>query len=325
MDTLSIDNGRLAARLLPVGASLVDLRLKGFGWPLVLGFEDERDYAEADHYAGAVIGRHANRITGGHARIAGRSVQLPLNAGAHHLHGGATGLARQRWEVAEATPTSVRFATTSPDGHEGYPGQLEAAVTYELVAPATLRLSFLARVDAPSILNLCHHAYFNLSGRADILDHDVTIAADRYTVASPDLVPTGEIRDVAGSAFDLRQPRVVGEARQSLPPGFNHNYCLAGEVRDAPEFAARVTAPGGPGLEVWTTQTGVHFYDGYKLRPDLVGLERRRYGPNAGLCLEAQNWPDAVNYPQFPSAEIGPGDVYRQVTEYRFFDRRGEP
>jgi aldose 1-epimerase len=320
MDALSIDNGRLAARLLPVGASLVELRLKGYAWPLILGFEAEREYAEADHYAGAVIGRHANRITGGQARIAGRDVQLPRNAGAHHLHGGATGLARRRWEVAEANPTSVRFATTSPDGHEGYPGQLEVAVTYELVAPATLRLSFVARVDAPSILNLCHHAYFNLGGRADILDHEVTIAADRYTVASADLVPTGEIRAVAGSAFDLRQPRAVGAARAALLPGFNHNYCLADDVRDAPALAARVTAPGGPGLEVWTTQTGVHFYDGYKLRSDLVGLEGRRYGPNAGLCLEAQNWPDAVNHPQFPSAEIGPGEVYRQVTEYRFFD-----
>jgi aldose 1-epimerase len=144
------------------------------------------------------------------------------------------------------------------------------------------------------------------------------IAADRYTVASEELVPTGEVRDVAGSDFDLRHPRAVGEARRSLPPGFNHNYCLALAVRDTPEFAARVTARGAPTLEVWTTQTGVHFYDGYKLRPDRVGLQGRKYGANAGLCLEAQNWPDAVNHPHFPSAEIGPGEVYRQVTEYRF-------
>lgn len=325
MNTLTIDNGRLSGRLLPIGASLVDLRLVGYDWPLVLGFEVEREYLDADHYAGTIIGRHANRITGGRARIAGRDVQLPRNGGEHHLHGGATGLARQRWTVAETTPTSVRFATSSADGHEGYPGRLDVAATYELLEPATLRLSFVAMVDAPTILNLCHHAYFNLSGRADILDHEVAIAADSYTIASEDLVPTGEIRSVAGSDFDLRQPRAIGKARQSLPPGFNHNYCLALAVRETPALAARVTAPGSPALEVWTTQTGVHFYDGYKLRTDLVGLEGRRYGPNAGLCLEAQNWPDAVNHPHFPSAEIGPGEVYRQVTEYRFFDRGDEP
>jgi aldose 1-epimerase len=325
MDTFSIDNGTLSARLLPVGASLVDLRLVGYDWPLVLGFDVEREYAEADHYAGAIIGRHANRITGGHARIAGRDVQLPRNGGEHHLHGGATGLARQRWTVAKATPTSVQFVTSSPDGHEGYPGRLDVTVSYELVERATLRLSFEATVDAPTILNLCHHAYFNLSGRPDILDHQVAIAADRYTVASSDLVPTGEIRDVAGSDFDLRQPRTIGDARQSLPPGFNHNYCLASSARDTVALAARVTAPGAPALEVWTTQTGVHFYDGYKLRPELIGIEGRRYGPNAGLCLEAQNWPDAVNHPHFPSAEIGPGEVYRQVTEYRFIERGDEP
>ena len=324
MHTLGIDNGTLSARLLPLGASLVDLRLVGHDRPLILGFEDEAEYRVGEHYAGAVIGRHANRISGGRAMIDGRPFSLPLNGGAHHLHGGATGLARQVWRVVEQSPTRVVLALDSPDGHEGYPGRLEALASYEIVEPATLRLSFEAVCDRPSLLNLCHHAYFNLSGADDILDHQVQIVADRYTVASDDLVPTGEVRAVEGSAFDLRQPRAVGEARQGLPAGFNHNYCLAETVRPEPAFAARVTVPGGPALEIWTTQTGVHFYDGYKLRQDLRGLDGRRYGPNAGLCLEAQNWPDAVNHPHFPSAEIRPGQVYRQVTEYRFREQGEE-
>lgn len=315
METYRIGTGDLAAWISPLGASLVDLRLRKIGHPLVLGFASRDDYALGEHYAGAVIGRHANRIAGGRAEIDGTIFQLPRNSGGHHLHGGATGLARQDWQVVSAEPDLLVLRLHSPDGHEGYPGNCDIELRYETTG-TTLRLSFRAQSDRATLLNLCHHPYFNFSGRPDIFDHRLEINADRYLVSSPDLIPTGEIRPVAGSAFDFRRERAIGASRPE--PGFNNNFCLASQTRPEPHYAARLSLAGGPAMDVWTTQPGLHLYDGYKLEPGLTGLEGRRYGPNAGLCLEAQNWPDSPNHPGFPSALLRPGETYRQVTEYRF-------
>ncbi|GLQ55411.1 aldose epimerase family protein [Devosia nitrariae] len=316
MQAVAIANDALSARIAPFGATLVDLRLSGWPEPLVLGFERHEDYAEADHYAGAVIGRFANRIRHGRAVLDGRPIRLSINGDGHHLHGGGTGAARQSWRLEEADVTRVVLTWLSPDGHEGYPGNCRVRAVYSVLPPATLRLELEATTDKPTFVNLCHHPYFNFSGRPDIFDHHLEIAATHYLVTGPNLIPTGEIRPVGSSPFNFRQLRALGANRPQ--PGFNNTYRLAEASRAHPTFAARLGLPGGPAMELWTTQPGLHLYDGYKLGSSLVGLGGRIYGPHAGLCLEAQNWPDSPNHGHFPSAVLCPGETYRQVTEYRF-------
>lgn len=316
MRPLRIANARLSAAIIPLGATLVDLRLAGWPQPLVLGFPHLDDYNRSDHYAGAVIGRHANRIRDGKAVIDGKVFALSRNDGGNHLHGGETGFARQVWTVAELDPRHLRLRLTSPDGHEGYPGKCDVEVLYEILEPATLGIGVVAKTDRTTVVNICQHTYFNLSGADDILAHRLQIAAERFVVSSADLIPTGELQSVADGRFDFRSPRLIGAQRHE--PGFNHTYCLSSETRQQPCFSARLASESGPMMELWTTQPGLHFYDGYKLRQGMPGLDGRRYGPAAGLCLEAQNWPDSPNHDNFPSSILRPGEVYRQMTEFRF-------
>ena len=316
MDTYRIANAALSARLTPFGAALTDLRLSGWPHPLVLGFERIEDYRDTDHYAGAVIGRHANRISRGHVKMSELVLALPRNGGQHHLHGGVTGTARQNWQVAEETATSLAFHLISPDGHEGYPGDCAITARYSITGPATLRLEFEAKADRETVVNLCHHPYFDFSGHGNIAGHRLQIAAESYLPAGPDLVPTGEVAPVADTLYDFRVARPIGHDRPL--PGFNNNYCLAPSTRSQLAFAAGLSLPDGPTMEVWTTQTGLHLYDGYKLQPGQRGLEGRIYARGQGLCLEAQNWPDSPNHDHFPSAILAANTTYRQVTEYRF-------
>lgn len=316
MDSYVISNEQLSARLTSYGAILAELRLARWPYSLVLGFETMESYRDSDHYAGAVIGRHANRIAHGHVQLTGSVLTLTRNGGEHHLHGGPTGTARQDWQVAEVTPSSITFGLLSPDGHEGYPGNCAMTARYSVTGDATLRLEFEAKVDRETVVNLCHHPYFDFSGQGDVAGHRLKIAAEKYLPARQDLVPTGEIADVANTPYDFRTERTIGHDRPT--PGFNNTYCLAPSRRDRPAFAACLSLPDGPAMEVWTTQTGLHLYDGYKLQPGQRGLDGRRYGPGHGLCLEAQNWPDSPNRAHFPSAILTPGQTYNQVTEYRF-------
>lgn len=316
MDTITIDNGRLCARLIPFGATLVDLRLAGWDRSLVLGFDRLEDYTLTNHYAGAVIGRHANRIYRGEVVLDGLSVQLPRNSDGNHLHGGETGIARQSWDMVKTTGQAVRMQCTSPDGHEGYPGTCHFTALYEIVDEATLRLTLEATTDRTTLVNLCQHPYFNFTGRPDVFDHILEIDAPTYLPSDADLIPTGEELNVHNTPFDFTTPRQVGSNRPD--PGYNNNYCLAHAPRSEPRFAARLTAEGAPVMELWTTQTGLHLYDGYKLAPDLKGSDGRIFGTNSGLCLEAQNWPDSPRQAGFPSAILSPGKTYHQVTEYRF-------
>jgi aldose 1-epimerase len=316
MDTITIDNGRLCARLIPFGATLVDLRLAGWDRSLVLGFDRLEDYALTNHYAGAVIGRHANRIYRGEVVLDGVSLQLPRNSDGNHLHGGETGLARQSWDIVEQAAHAVRMRCTSPDGHEGYPGTCQFTALYEIIGDATLRLTLEATTDRTTLVNLCQHPYFNFTGGMDVFDHVLGIEAQTYLPTDVDLIPTGEKRNVQGTPFDFTTPRPVGNNRPD--PGYNNNYCLAHATRSEPHFAASLTAPGAPAMELWTTQTGLHLYDGYKLAPNQRGSDGRLFGPHSGICLEAQNWPDSPRRAAFPSAQLSVGDTYRQTTEYRF-------
>jgi aldose 1-epimerase len=306
---LAIGGAGLSAGITTLGAALWDLRLDGFDGSLVLGFDTPADYAASGTHAGAVVGRVANRLRDGRAPLDGRVLTLERNVPPYHLHGGATGLSQQRWRVLEHAPDRLRLGLRSPDGHEGYPGALDATAEYS-VAGTTLRLDFEAATDAPTLLNMCHHAYFNLSGAATVADHAAAFAAERYLEPDAVMAPTGVVREVSGGPYDFRRPRpLAGPA-----PGLNHTLIL-GEG-GALAFAGRVAARAS--MEIWTTQRALHVYDGYKIPTGLRLRDGGRAGPGAGFCVEAQGWTDAPNHPHFPSIELRPGERYRQTVEYRF-------
>lgn len=292
---------------------------------VVLGLQSLEDYVARSPHFGAIAGRFANRIRDGRFSLDGRSYDLPRNEnGRTSLHGGGQGFGKRPWRLVEAREDAVRLALHSPDGDAGYPGALDVACTYSL-AGATLRVALEARADAPTPVNLCHHSYFTLDDAETILDHEIEIAADFYTPLDPYDVPTGEVLRVEGSPYDLRTARPVRREADGERLRFDNNFALA-RTRTEPSgietplaFAARVRSPeSGVVLEVWTTEPGLQFYDGYKTDLDVPGHDGRRYGPCSGLCLEPQHFPDSPNQPHFPSTILRPGAVYRQVTEYRF-------
>ncbi len=311
-----LDDGTLSARLIPYGAALADLWLAGFSQPLVLGFPDPADYRAHSPYFGATVGRWANRIAHGRCMLDGRELELERGEDGHHLHGGGASFARRDWDVVSASDRHAEFAIAGPDGEGGFPGRIEARVRYDIAAPGTLRIEMTATSDRRTYAGFTHHSYFNLSGRADIHDHVLEIAAEDYLPCDAELIPTGEVAPVAGTAFDFRAPRRVGPAAGE-PALYNNTFCLHRDRIDTPRLAARLRAPGGPTLELRTTAPGLHLYNGYKLGVAVPGHGGRAYGPFAGLCLEPQLWPDAPNRPHFPSALLAPGEVYRQVTELR--------
>lgn len=179
---------------------------------------------------------------------------------------------------------------------------LKCGQTYEVLHPAILRLTLEAHSDTATIVNLCHHPYFNLDGNGEINSHCLTIAADHYLPSRDDLIPTGEIKAVTGTPFDFRLPQLLDRKRRRADVLYNHTFCLGEATRKAPHFAARLSARSGVEMEIWTTQDGLHFYEGYKIANCPPGLDGRCYTPRSGLCLEAQNWPDSPNNEHFPSA-----------------------
>ncbi|HEV7255527.1 MAG TPA: aldose epimerase family protein [Mesorhizobium sp.] len=315
---VTLKGGGLTAIVLSAGAAIQDLRLDGHAPPLVLGFADPESYRENRPYFGAVAGRYANRIRDGRFSIDGETFQGPTNfMGKHSLHGGANGLAKRNWRIAEEGPDFLTLSLNNPDGAEGFPGTLSVRCTYRLQAPGTLSVEFEATTDRPTLCNLAQHSYFNLEdgGADDILGHRLTIAAGAYTPVDGELIPTGVVQPVENTEFDFRAPKVIGGMHGGE---FDHNFCLASSRR-ALSFAARLEAPrSGFSLELWTTEPGVQFYSGGHLPVPGEGLEGRSYAKHAGLCLEPQVWPDSPNRPYFPQAILRPGETYRQLTEFRF-------
>lgn len=313
---LEAEGLRLA--LISYGASIRDLAMIAAAAPrpLVLGLDSVEDYMRHSSHMGAIAGRYANRIAHGRFELDGRTVQLSLNqAGRHHLHGGGpNGFGKRPWVLVEANDRSARFAVASPDGDEGYPGRCDAACLYELAGPGLVRITLTATADAPTVVNLATHSYFNLDGGPDILDHRLEIPAGAYTPVDADLIPTGEIAPVAGTPFDFRQSRPVRHESQT----YDHNWVVHRDRATAPRLLARLTGPRtGTTLEVHSTEPGIQFYDASKMNLPVTGTYGRRFGPHAGLCLEPQLFPDTPNNPQFGSAVLRPGETYRQVTEYR--------
>lgn len=297
---------------------------------IVLGFDELDGYLAKNPYFGALVGRYANRIAHAEFTLDGTTYKLARNNGENSLHGGLKGFDKVAWK---ATPIStdngaaLRLEYLSADGEEGYPGTLTATATYTLTNEDELRIDYTATTNKNTILNLTNHSYFDLGGQGsgEILDHIVTIAADRFTPVNAHLIPTGELRGVKGTPFDFTQPTRIGERidqndeQLKYGVGYDHNFVLK-PSGNGPSFAARAHHPNsGRILEVLTTQPGVQFYTGNHLAESLAkGKAGVVYGFRSGFCLETQHFPDSPNQPGFPSTELKPGEQYRQTTIFKF-------
>jgi aldose 1-epimerase len=314
-----------SASILTFGAAVRDLVVPVSGGEprrVVLGFEGLDGYLENNRYLGVIAGRHASRIDRGRLVIDGVEHQLALNEGGVHLHGGPVGFSRKPWQIVEADDHSVTLGLTSPDGDDGYPGELHVRCTYRLLEPGTLSVTMTATTDAATIVNLAHHSYFTLLPGESLRDHRLKVDALGYTPFGPDLVPTGEIADVAGTPYDFRVTRPV--ANPFGDPDFLYDCALVIDRagHDDPKRltrAARLEAPDGSlAMEVHTTEPCLIMYDGAGLTPDWAPVGGIPHFPHAGMCFEPMQYPDNPNQPAFPSAVLRPGEIYRQVTEYRF-------
>lgn len=318
----------LEADIATLGGVVVSLRLPGGnGAPadIVLGFADLAGYLKPGPYFGAIIGRYANRIAQGKFTLDGVRYTLARNNGENSLHGGTRGFDKALWKANPGNGASLALSYLSKDGEEGYPGNLSVTVVYTLTDDNELKIDYTATTDKDTVLNLSNHSYFNLSGQGegDVLAHQVTIYADRFTPVDQSLIPTGELRSVAGTPFDFRQPHAIGERINSgdhqlvLGRGYDHNFVL-NRGGDGLVLAARVTEPkSGRTLEVLTTEPGMQFYTGNFLDGTIHGKGGKVYGPRAAFCLETQHFPDSPNHPSFPSVALKPGGQYRSTTVYR--------
>ena len=308
-----IAGGGLTARVITWGAVLQDLRMDGVDHPLVLGFERFDAYPDRSPFFGAIAGRVANRIARGRFPLDGRTVELATNPGSPHtLHGGPGGMGKRPWRLQDHGADFVLLAITDPDGLNGFPGTVEVTCRYTLTDGA-LHVALDATTDAPTPVNLAHHTYWNLDGSADARDHVFTSGATRFGEVDADFIPTGRTPPVEGTRFDFRTPRRL---RDATAQGIvDHNLVLA-DARAPRREVARLEA-GGLALAVSSTEPGLQLYAGHKLNGLEGGLDGRRYGPHAGIALEPQLWPDAVNQPHFPSMILRPNQRYEQRTTFR--------
>lgn len=315
---ITLRKGALEASVLTLGAIIRDLKVDGQS--VVLGFEDLRSYLDHSPYFGAVAGRCANRIAGARMTIDGQEHQLDVNERErHHLHGGEGGFARRVWQLEQSDKASVLLKLVSEDGDMGYPGRLEVLLRYTLTGTGALRMKVTATTDKATPVNLTQHSYFNLDGSPTILDHTLEIAADTYLPVDDHLIPTGEVRKVAWTPYDFQEGRKLRRKAGEETVVYDHNFCLDTAPRETPEFAAALEdAAGDRRMEVWTTEPGLQLFDSGVIDVPVPGLEGKRYGPHAGLCLEAQRWPNSVNQPGFTGVLLRPSETYSHVTEFRF-------
>jgi len=331
-DLYVLSNGRITAKVATYGAILTSLEVpdrRGKVEDVVLGFDDLAGYLAGHPYFGATVGRVANRVAGGEFTLDGKAYTLARNDGTNSIHGGLKGFDKVVWKaepLAGAGPPGVKFTYLSPDGEEGYPGNLSIRVTYSLTDRDELRIDYAATTDKATPINLTNHSYFNLAGPASgpILGHELMVAADTYTVAGPDLIPTGEIAPVAGTPLDFREPTPIGLRIDRLagePKGYDVNYIVRGDGK-SPRLAARVRDPGsGRAMEVSTTEPGVQLYTANFLDGKLKGKAGVTYNRHQAFCLETQHYPDSIHRPEFPSTVLRAGETYSQTTIYKFSTR----
>ncbi len=289
---------------------------------VVLGFDSLQSYIGVHPYFGCIVGRYANRIAEGKFILDGKIYQLAKNIGENHLHGGISGFDKKIWqatEVREGDDAGIELTYTSPDGEEGYPGELKVRVIYMITPDMELKIKYFAETSKPTPVNLTQHSYFNLKGEGngDILDHELMINADRYNVVNDQLLPTGELREVTGTPMDFRQPKKIGRDMAKVEGGYDHNFVLNSKG-DLTRAAVLKESSTGRWMEVYTTQPGMQFYAGNFLDGTNTGKNGKVYKKHYGLCLETQHFPDSPNQPSFPNTILRPGETFTSETIYKF-------
>lgn len=323
--TLTNDHG-MSAEILTYGGILRALRVPTLHGTrdLVLGFDTMADYEQQDKYIGALVGRVANRIGGAAFRLNGKDYTLAVNNGPNCNHGGIHGFHEKVWTAYANAEGELSLTCISPDGEEGFPGTLHVQVTYTLGEDDSLTLTYQARSDADTLVNLTNHSYFNLNGHnAGILDgQTIQIFSDAITESDETSVPTGRLLDVAGTPFDLRKPASFAPGLASDHPqirmanGYDHNFVLSNQPTGPFRLAAAAEC-ADLRLECYTTQPGLQLYTANYLAGE-VGKDGAVYDPRCAFCLETQCWPDAIHQPDFPSVILPAGKTYRQTTRFRF-------
>lgn len=295
---------------------------------VVLGCDNLEAYLKGTPCFGALIGRYGNRIAKGKFSLDGVEYTLAKNNGENALHGGRKGFDKVMW-TARPLPTangpSLILTYVSRDGEEGYPGNLLVTAVYSITEDNALRVDFTATTDRKTVCNLTHHSYFNLAGSGDVLDHVVYINADKFTPVDSGLIPTGELRPVAGTPFDFLKPAAIGARIANTNDeqivrghGYDHNWVLNKKTNEL-SLAASVYEPTtGRTMEVWTTEPGMQFYIGNFLDGSITGKGGWVYHSRNGFCFEPQHYPDSPNHPEFPTAELKPGETYKNTIIYKF-------
>ena len=296
---------------------------------IVLGFDSLDGYLTAHPYFGAIVGRYGNRIAKGQFTLEGKTYSLAKNDGPNHLHGGLKGFDKVVWKgrsFKDARGVGVVLTRTSPDGEEGYPGNLTSTITYTLSDRNELKVDYEATTDKTTVHNITQHSYFNLAGAGsgDILGHVMIIDADRFTPVDETLIPTGELAPVEGTPLDFRKPTAIGarigDAHEQLKrgKGYDHNFVLNRKGAGLSRAAVVVDPKSGRALEVSTTEPGVQFYSGNFLDGTIKGKGGHAYALRTGFCLETQHYPDSPNQPSFPTTVLKPGETYKSTTVFMF-------
>jgi aldose 1-epimerase len=315
------------AKVITYGAILTELWApdkNGKNADVVLGFDNLKQYEGQHPFFGATVGRYANRIAKGKFTLDGKEYSLFINNGPNSLHGGKVGFSRKVWKaelVKQAHGAAVRFTYLSKDGEENYPGNLNVSVTYALTDDNALEISYAAKTDKATVLNLTNHSYFNLSGAGSgtILDEIVWLDADRFTPVDDTLIPTGELKPVDGTPFDFRKPTAIGARNSQVPGtgGYDHNFVLNGQTGKLRRIAQVDDPASGRSMEVLTTEPGVQMYVSLGLDGSIQGIGGA-YPKYGGLCLETQHFPDSPNKPNFPWTVLRPGQEFHSQTAYKF-------
>lgn len=314
--------GNLEMKVTDYGARVLSLIVpdrNGVMADVIVGYETLEEYLSCpgERFFGAAVGRVANRLGGAHFTLDRKEYRLAQNDNGNTLHGGFEGFDRVIWKVVSASGGAITFALLDPDGHEGWPGNLDVRMVYELTEDGEFKVSYTATTDAPTLCNLTHHSFFNLTGESSrsILEHQLQIAAGAYLPVDAKLIPTGEIRHVAGTPFDFREKKAISRDIDAAG-GYDHNWCLDGKGLRA--VASLFEPESGRRMEVFTDQPGIQFYSGNFFDGSYSGKGGRRIGYRCALALETQSWPDAINHPDFPDTVLRPGDCYKHTCIYRF-------
>lgn len=337
VDLYTLHNTRGAeAKITNYGAIVTSLKVpdrNGKFDDIVLGFNDFDSYLKNDPYFGAIVGRYGNRIAKGRFTLNGVEYKLATNNGENHLHGGIKGFDKVVWtghEMKSPAGPAVVMTYLSKDGEEGYPGNLNVRVVYTLTNNNELKIDYTATTDKDTVTNLTHHSYFNLAGEGngDILNHLVTINANRFVPTDAGSIPTGELKSVAGTPFDFLKPMAIGgrinqdDEQLKLGNGYDHTWVINGRPGVMRLAATAYEATSGRVMQVWTTEPGVQFYTGNFLDGSKTGKSGKNYPRRSGFCFETQHYPDSPNHPSFPTTTLKKGQTLKSTTTYKFSTRR---